>query len=46
MGTFSSAKQSYFCLREDYSLQTKMLSNLVSLQEKKKRGHFHLPQQA
>lgn len=39
IGTFSSAKQSYFCLTEDYSLQTKMLNNLVSL-KKKKKGFF------
>lgn len=38
LGTFSSAKQSYFCLRD--SLQTKTLTNLVSL-KKKKRAFWH-----
>lgn len=42
IGTFSSAKQSYFCLREDYSLQTKMLSNLVSLKTKEKKKALSL----
>lgn len=36
IGTFSSAKQSYFCLRENCSLQIKMLSNLFSFFKKNK----------
>lgn len=36
-GTFSSAKQSYFCLRD--SLRTETLTNLVSLKKKKALSH-------